>query len=359
MFQRTSNYLRSGITRACLLAGVMALYGTVATAQTTPATAVEGKIFTSVSEMPQPSVDISKYLADNLHYPATARSAGIEGRVVAQFVINKEGKVGNIVIQRGIHPDCDREVLRVLSAMPDWKPGREAGVPVNVYYTMPVSFKLAIPAREQEATAKAEAPDDSKTYTAVEQMPRPSVDLAQYLAENLRYPESARKAGVEGRVVAQFIVDKEGKVKNIVIWRGIHPDCDQEVVRILSNMPDWIPGRQGGVAANVYYTLSVSFRLEQKEAPAPQTARLADLKLHPNPVTDEVKFYLRAEKEETAAVYIHDMNGRTLIQQRLKLQASTGETLFRIRVDRLPEGNYVLEVQQGGQKTSGKFVIRR
>lgn len=333
------------------------LYGNAATAQSALVTPVKGEIFNTVEELPESSVNIAKYLAENLRYPDAARSAGTEGRVVAQFVIDKEGKVSNIVIQRGIHPDCDREVLRVLSAMPDWKPGREAGVPVNVYYTLPVSFKLAAPARGPEESVKV--PDDSKTYTAVEQMPQPSVDLAQYLAENLRYPESARKAGIEGRVIAQLIVDKEGKVKNIVIQRGIHPDCDQEVVRILSNMPDWIPGRQGGVAANVYYTLPVSFRLEQKQVPEPQTARTADLRLHPNPVTDEVKFYLHAEKEETAAVYIYDMTGRILIQQRLKLQASRGETLFRIRVDRLPEGNYVLEVQQGKQKMSGKFVIRR
>jgi protein TonB len=100
------------------------------------------KIFQSVEQMPQPPFDVQKYLSQNIRYPAQAKEEGIQGRVVLQFVVDKDGSVTNIVIQRDIGGGCGKEAERVVRNMPKWKPGRQNGQAVKVYYTLPVSFKL-------------------------------------------------------------------------------------------------------------------------------------------------------------------------------------------------------------------------
>ncbi len=100
------------------------------------------QIFTYVEQMPQPSVDINAYLSKNLHYPDAARENNIEGRVILQFVVNEDGVVSDIQVMRGIGGGCDEEAVRVLKAMPPWKPGKQNGKAVKVRYNLPISFKL-------------------------------------------------------------------------------------------------------------------------------------------------------------------------------------------------------------------------
>ena len=82
------------------------------------------------------------WVNENLQYPKTAVDAGAQGRVVLQFVIGKDGKIGDAKVLRGVHPDLDAEALRVVSASPDWTPGYVQGEPVKVMYTFPVIFRL-------------------------------------------------------------------------------------------------------------------------------------------------------------------------------------------------------------------------
>lgn len=101
------------------------------------------KIFTSVEQMPTPPFDIVKYLSQNIRYPAAAREEGIEGKVILQFVVDKDGSVTNIEIKRDLGGGCGKEAERVVRSMPKWKPGKQNGQPVRVYYTLPVTFKLS------------------------------------------------------------------------------------------------------------------------------------------------------------------------------------------------------------------------
>jgi TonB family protein len=68
---------------------------------------------------------------------------GIEGRIYLRFVVSKEGKVTQVRVLRGVHPLLEAEALRVVSALPDFVPGRMQGKPVNVEYTLPILFKLS------------------------------------------------------------------------------------------------------------------------------------------------------------------------------------------------------------------------
>ena len=102
-------------------------------------------LFDVVEEMPKfPGGDeaLMKFLMDNVKYPKEAEEAGKTGRVVVQFVVNKDGSVKNAKVVRSVDKALDAEALRVVNAMPKWQPGKQRGQDVNVRYTMPVSFKL-------------------------------------------------------------------------------------------------------------------------------------------------------------------------------------------------------------------------
>lgn len=110
-----------------------------------------------------------------------------------------------------------------------------------------------------------EADASNKVYEVVEQMPSfPGGDAAmmKYLAENIKYPVSAQKAKEQGRVVVQFIVEKDGAVTGVKTVRSVTPVLDAEAVRVIKAMPKWTPGRQGGQPVRVKYNVPVSFRLQ-------------------------------------------------------------------------------------------------
>lgn len=98
--------------------------------------------FTPFQEMPAPGFNLNEFLAQNLHYPENARLHDIEGRVVVQFLVNRKGLIEEAVVVNAVSEDLDREALRVVNAMPEWKPGLEDDEPINVYFTLPVTFRL-------------------------------------------------------------------------------------------------------------------------------------------------------------------------------------------------------------------------
>jgi protein TonB len=93
-------------------------------------------------EFPNGHEGLAKYLSENIKYPKKALKNGITGKVFVQFVIDKSGKVTNVVAVRGVEKSLDKEAVRVIKAMPKWKPGKKDGQPVNVKYTIPINFKF-------------------------------------------------------------------------------------------------------------------------------------------------------------------------------------------------------------------------
>lgn len=85
---------------------------------------------------------LSKFIADNIRYPEQAKRDNIQGKVLVRFAIDADGSVADAEVLRGIGGGCDEEALRVVNAMPKWKPGRVNGNPVRVQYTLPITFKL-------------------------------------------------------------------------------------------------------------------------------------------------------------------------------------------------------------------------
>lgn len=241
-----------------------------------PATTDGGEeVYEVVEKMPEfPDGGMSglmKYLSANIRYPEAAHKAGTQGRVTVQFVVGKDGSIGDVKVIRGVDPTLDAEAIRVISGMPKWKPGTQKGEPVNVKYTVPVMFRLTpepvdkIGETVVTAVSRTDAPVTGEVYEVADKMPEfpgGMTGLMQHLSKNIRYPAEAHTNNIQGRVVVSVIINTEGKVTNAKIVQGVAPSLDAEALRVTGTMPDWIPGTKDGKPVNVKYTLPVVFRLQ-------------------------------------------------------------------------------------------------
>lgn len=103
------------------------------------------EVFRHVEQMPQypgGDAELYKFISSNLNYPAMAIENNVQGKVIVQFVVMKDGSVGNVKVVRSVDRDLDNEAIRVCKKLPKFIPGKQNGQPVNVWYTLPVTFKL-------------------------------------------------------------------------------------------------------------------------------------------------------------------------------------------------------------------------
>ena len=103
----------------------------------------EEEIFMVVEDQPEfpgGTAALLEYLRKNIKYPAICRENNIQGRVLVTFIVNKDGAIVEPEVVKSVNPSLDKEALRVISTMPNWKPGSQRGKPVRVKYTVPVNF---------------------------------------------------------------------------------------------------------------------------------------------------------------------------------------------------------------------------
>ena len=93
-------------------------------------------------EFPGGTSALMKFLGDNIKYPVIAQENGIQGRVITNFVVERDGSISDVQVVRGQDPTLDKEAVRVIKTMPRWKPGQQRGKPVRVRFTLPVVFRL-------------------------------------------------------------------------------------------------------------------------------------------------------------------------------------------------------------------------
>ena len=216
------------------------------------------QVFTVVEKMPSfpgGDAELLKYIATNIKYPKESQDNGEQGRVICSFIVGRDGSVNNPEVLRGVTPLLNEEAVGVINTMPRWNPGMQRGKAVAVKYTVPITFRLKSPVEE----AKEE------TLTVVDVMPQyPGGDreLLKFIAQSIKYPTDAQEAGVQGRVICSFVVDKKGNIVEPKIIRGIDPSLDAEALRVIGMMPRWTPGRQDGKAVRVLYTVPITFRLQ-------------------------------------------------------------------------------------------------
>ena len=156
-------------------------------------------------------------------------------------VFGEDGKNGVIIVTT---KDAVREaVTRALDPSPSTAPSDDAEVVVVDMYP---------------------ETHDSEAFDVVEIMPEfpGGIDaFMKFLSENIHYPEAASKAGIQGRVLVNFIVEKDGTISNIHVVQKVNDYLDAEAIRVVGAMPKWTPGMQSGKAVRVKYAVPISFRL--------------------------------------------------------------------------------------------------
>lgn len=125
--------------------------------------------------------------------------------------------------------------------------------------------EVVAPVSPEAKEASADSTAKEEVFMVAEQMPEfpgGMKELLKFLQDNLKYPENAMKNNVQGRVIVQFVVEKDGTLTEFKVARSVDPDLDAEALRVLQTMPKWKPGMQRGEVVRVKFTVPVSFKLQ-------------------------------------------------------------------------------------------------
>ena len=182
-------------------------------------------------------------LQDEITYPEMAREAGIEGRVVVQFVVDTDGTVQAPTVTRGAHKGLNKEALRAIRAL-QFEPGRQDGTPVRVQMSLPVTFQL--PDSETTESGAGIAPDaSSETDSQIE-------DRVQNAFRSVESPDRLRKAGVAGRVVVTFAIGSSGQIQNPRVVKSAHEALNAAALEPVRDMTFDAMGQSAEVPPSNY-----------------------------------------------------------------------------------------------------------
>lgn len=219
------------------------------------------EVFTVVENMPEfpgGNAAMMKFLSDNIRYPVIAQENGIQGRVICKFVVERDGSITDAQVVRGVSAELDAEAIRVIKSMPRWNPGSQKGQIVDVWYTLPITFKLNEIKKDKgkgEKVVVVEKQITDAKFGDTEKI------YYKYLADNIRYPVIAQEKNLQGLVSAAFAIDKRGKVSFVEITKSIDVSLDSEVKRLIVQMPNWTPANIKGEPIDTQKTIDVVFRL--------------------------------------------------------------------------------------------------
>lgn len=274
---------------------------------------------------------LMQFIFKNIKYPNEAKEKGIEGTVFVKFVVEKDGSIYDADVLRGIGGGCDEEVLRLVQMMPKWVPATKNGRPVKSQFNLPVKFKLDGEIKKVEDSKPLtlgdldEAPVmlGCENLTGEERQTCSTNKLIETLFSNVKYPVEARKNGVEGTVFAKFTIEKDGSITHPEIIRSVGSGCDEEVLRVIGQMPKWSPGKKGGQPVAASFTLPVKFKLDEGDKAANQSEEVF-LEAFPNPAGStgfDVRF-----KSPTGRVSIlfYDANAMKEVNERF-FDVETGQ----------------------------------
>ncbi len=218
----------------------------------TPAEYVGGKEF------------LKDYLKLKTRFPDVCKASeenpkAIEGNVGVRFIVGTDGYVDYADVVSSPHPALSREALRVIKGLPPFRPGVKDGKTVPTWQEETVKFetkdKIYVPI-DNDTTHVFAVVDGPASFPGGEQT------LLTLIGKNIRYPAKSLEHNVQGVVLLRFVVLEDGSVGKIRIVRGISPLCDREAVRVVKNLPRFIPGTQKGKAVKTYFNLPIRFQIQ-------------------------------------------------------------------------------------------------
>lgn len=200
----------------------------------------EEPIFIVVEEMPEYPGGMSefmKFIAQNIKYPADALQGKVEGRVIARFVVCKDGSISDIEIMRSVSPSLDAEAVRVLKLMPKWKPGRQRGKAVPVKFTVPVTFRLEKPKTDAASPSVSALPKDVAVFVDGKR-----IGEKEFAAINPKQIELIKVIKDKSKLGEYGVTDKNGvilikmkPVQNEALTLKVDKGTDAETVDSVKN----------------------------------------------------------------------------------------------------------------------------
>ena len=261
----------------------------------TPVAPVDtGEVYVVVEDQPTfpgGNAAMIKFLNETIKYPVEAQEKDIQGRVITNFIVEKDGRITDVQVVRSIDPLLDKEAVRVIQSMPNWEPGAQRGENVRVRFTLPVVFRLQGDGNKASGTppppphptdasgtpppppppppsytkSEEELKNTNEVFVVVEtqpEFPQGNAALMRFLSDNIEYPKEAQENGIQGRVITNFVVEKDGSISDVQVVRAVNTLLDAEAVRVIKTMPNWKPGTLKGQPVRTRFTLPVVFRLQ-------------------------------------------------------------------------------------------------
>lgn len=229
-----------------------------------PTQSVESKIETEydqIAEFEGGKYGIMRYLFRNLEYPIEALDYGVYGRVWVRFIVEKDGSLSNVSVEKDVNKWLDKEAVRAVSAMPEWSPAMKDNQPVRTYYRLPIDFSI----REDGMVYQHEYDYTKTNVDSIAQMPSfPGgvKSLKNWMAKHIVYPDKALEKGIQGRVVTRLTIEEDGMITNIEIAEKVHKLLDRAALDLIELMPAWNPARDAeGNPIRTIFTLPVNFSI--------------------------------------------------------------------------------------------------
>ena len=235
-------------------------------ADTTPATVDTLKEAPVMPEYPGGVKALIDYLRIQYPVPKGTNSNGEPGRTIIRFVIDEQGRAIQPTVLRSTDKILDRRAIDKILKMPRWKPGElEDGTKIPVYMTVPVFYSEYYEDDVKQALLQDSLSQANDTLTDAYKMPEfpgGQEALRKYLQKNTEIPGLYDGNGIQGRVIIQFVVGKDGSIVSARVVRSIDKNLDKKALRIIQSMPKWIPGElEDGTKVYVKFTVPVMFRL--------------------------------------------------------------------------------------------------
>lgn len=182
------------------------------------------------------------WVSENIVYPIDVLERMIEGRTVIKFKVCEDGSIREVKVLAGVHPSLDEEIVRVVSSSPKWTPAMSNGKPEDVVYVMPVYFK-----------------DMRNSMSPATFNGGGKAEFKKWVLASIKLPHEIKKKKISGEMLVSFTITEKGVVKNPTIVKGVHPLLDEEVLRVVSSSPGWVPAENNGTPIMVTCSLPLHF----------------------------------------------------------------------------------------------------
>ncbi|NWJ53447.1 MAG: TonB family protein, partial [Bacteroidetes bacterium] len=213
------------------------------------------------------------FMKSNYRFPSGIIKRGHSQYIEVSFIASEQGEIKNLKVTKGINKECDKEALRVLNIMPKWSPILKDGKLCSPLFHLTISLKPNPAKRNGPPITTCDiamgdgAPvtpsNENKPLLLVEKNPefKGGLDaMLDFLKKNTHYPEEAKKQGIQGTVFIYFTISKTGTISDVKVLKGISKECDEEAIRVVKAMPNWIPGQTDGKDVPVVFQIPIKFQ---------------------------------------------------------------------------------------------------